>query len=95
MKTVYIAGKISGFMNYQQKFDEAVWKLRKKGYEKILNPCCLPKNLDYEQYMPVCFAMIDISDAVFFLNNWEDSDGAKREMSYALAKKKEIMYEEN
>ena len=95
MKTVYIAGKITGLPDYQQKFRAAEIKLNEKGYKKVINPCCLPVNLDYEQYMPICFAMIDVADAVFFLDNWEDSDGAKREMSYALAKKKEIMYEDN
>lgn len=93
-ETVYIAGKITGLDDFQKYFDEAVWKLKEKGYKKIINPCCLSySDLDYEQLMSICFTMIDVSDCVYFLDNWEDSEGAKREMSFALSKNKKIMFE--
>ena len=94
-KTVYIAGKIKNNDNYVEDFKKGEEQLRKLKYTKILNPAVLNFNIDYEQYMPICFAMIDVSDNVYFLKNWMDSEGAKREMSYALAKKKTIMYEED
>lgn len=93
-KTIYIAGKITGNPTYQDDFAEAVLKLKEQGYTHIINPCCLSVlNLEYEQYMKITFAMVDVADAVYFLKNWEDSEGAKREYLYATSKNKEIIRE--
>ena len=92
-KTVYVAGKISGNENYLTDFENAVKKLKEQGYERILNPCCLPSNLEYEQYMIICFAMIDAADVVFFQKNWKGSAGAEREEKYAISKCKQRVYE--
>lgn len=94
-KTVYIAGKISDNPTFQRDFSDAVVKLKMKGYVHIINPCCMSNlNLDYEQFMKICFTMIDVADCVYFLSTWQDSEGAKREMSYALSKNKELLYDE-
>ena len=91
-KTVYIAGKISGNLeNYNAEFQAAEDKLRALGFEKILKPSVLPGNLGYEQYMPICFAMIDVSDYIYFLDNWQESSGALREFHYAYANKVSIL----
>lgn len=92
-KTVYISGKMTGEFGYEAVFADAVFLLRENGWRKIINPCCLSVlDLDYEQYMTICFAMIDASDVVYMLGNWKESPGAQRELSYALAKRKEIIY---
>lgn len=94
-KTIYISGKITGNPTYQDDFAEAVLKLKEQGYTHIINPCCLSVlNLEYEQYMQITFTMVDVADAVYFLKNWEDSAGAKREYSYALSKNKKIIMEQ-
>lgn len=91
-KTVYIAGKISGNLeNYKAEFQAAEDFLRSKGFERILKPSVLPDNLKYEQYMPICFSMIDMSDCIYFLDNWRESSGAMREYFYSRAKKKDIL----
>lgn len=91
-KTVYIAGKISGNLeNYKAEFQAAEDKLRALGFEKILKPSVLPDNLGYEQYMPICFAMIDVSDYIYFIDGWTESSGAKREYCYSFAQKKAVL----
>lgn len=91
-KTVYIAGKISGNLeNYKAEFQAAEDKLRALGFEKILKPSILPGNLEYEQYMLICFAMISVSDYIYFLDNWQESSGALREFHYAFANNIEIL----
>ena len=87
---VYIAGKITGLENYQQKFRAAQDRLEARGYS-VMNPAVLPLGFDYEDYMRICFAMIDVCDAVYMLDNWRDSPGAIREYEYA--KGKEIIFE--
>ena len=57
-----------------------------------MNPAVLPAGFDYEDYTKICFAMIDVCDAVYMLDNWQDSPGAMREHEYARHTGKAIMY---
>jgi hypothetical protein len=43
--------------------------------------------------MKVCFAMIDVCECVYLMDNWMDSPGARREKEYAESKKKIIFCE--
>ena len=87
---IYIAGKITGNPDYKTHFAKAEKELIKKRHT-VMNPTCMPLGFGYEDYMRICFVMIDVCDAVYMLNNWEDSPGAIREYEYA--KGKEIMFE--
>ena len=92
-ETIYIAGAITGNSDYRSDFQKAENHLKENGFDKILNPTVLPDNLEHEQYVKICFSMIDVSDTVYFLRNWRDSDGATREYYYALSKQKKIVFE--
>ena len=86
---VYIAGKITGLDNFKEVFGEAEDHLKESGHYPM-NPAMLPKGFEYEEYMKVCFAMIDVCEAVCLLPNWIDSPGAKREFEYASSLGKAI-----
>lgn len=86
---IYIAGKITDNPNFKQEFEQAEIKLLEQGYS-VLNPSRLPRGLGYENYMHICFAMIDVADAVCVLRNWKYSEGAKREYAYAVKNKKPV-----
>ncbi len=91
MKKVYIAGKITGQDNFKEIFKNAEKRFIEQGF-LVMNPAELPSGFDYEDYMKVCFAMIDVCDGVHFLDNWQDSEGAKREYNYALANNKTLSF---
>lgn len=91
MKKIYIAGKITGLDNFKEIFNQAEQELKQKGH-KVMNPAILPSGFEYEDYMKVCFSMIDVCEEVHFLPNWTDSDGAKREHNYAIATQKSVKY---
>ena len=93
-ETVYVSGAITGVPYFKNIFGKAVQRLRNEGFDKILTPTILPDNLEYEQYMTICFSMIDASDVVYMLPNWEESHGATREYYYALSKHKQFIMEE-
>ena len=88
---IYLAGKITDNSNYKQQFNEAAQALQKDGHI-VLNPAILPLGFAHNEYLHICYAMIDVCDAVFFLSNWKQSTGAKIEHSYAENINKPIYY---
>jgi nucleoside 2-deoxyribosyltransferase len=94
---VYIAGKITGLDHEvtNAKFDYAKQFLEQQGHE-VLIPTVLPvlTSMSQENYMHICFAMIDVCDAVFMLSDWQQSPGARQELQYATDWKKVVIYQD-
>ena len=84
---IYIAGKITGDPNYKEKFSAEAEKLERAG-NIVLNPATLPEGMKPEDYMRICFAMIDSADIVSFLPDAEESEGARLEKEYCKYIKK-------
>lgn len=78
---IYIAGKITGDPYYKTSFTAAEESYKDLGYI-VLNPSCLPEGMKKEDYMRICFAMIDTADVVAFLPGYETSPGAQLELQY-------------
>lgn len=91
---IYIAGKITDDPNYKRKFAEAERALKEHPDIEVINPAKvsenLPESYTHKEYMAISYALIDSSDAVMFLKDWEESCGASQEMGYCIAKGKEI-----
>ena len=81
LSKAYIAGKITGDAEYKEKFQRAKEELEKDNFNVIV-PSVLPEGLSKSDYMRICFAMIDCAHVVYFLPDWEQSDGAKVEKAY-------------
>ena len=93
MSVVYIAGPITGVKCYQHDFATADWQLSQQGHI-VFNPATMPPGLPHEAYMPICYSMMDACDAVYFLEGWRDSAGARMEYEYAVSRKMKIQFEE-
>jgi hypothetical protein len=90
---IYIAGKITGDPDYYRKFQDAALKVRMAGHV-VITPTCLPDNLGtHDDYMHCCYALIDVSEAVYFLKDWKDSPGATDEFRYAHHTGKHLFFE--
>ena len=93
---IYISGAITGTDNYMERFAKAEKELTEKGYS-VVNPAKvnaqLPEDTTYEEYMKMCFCMLDMCDAIYMLKTWNKSCCANRELGYAMAKDMIIMYE--
>ena len=92
---VYISGKITGLhpREYRGKFKAAVRKLNEMGHEAI-NPARMDVyNLTYAQYMAIDGMLVKFSDAIYMLDNWEDSKGARMEKELAESLGLKVMYE--
>ena len=94
---VYIAGKITGLPKDEifKKFYESGKTLKKDGHT-VMSPAVLALNEGFEHsdYMHICYAMIDVCDAVYMQKDWRESKGAKMELGYAQDKKKQILFED-
>lgn len=94
---VFISGKIAGDPNYKEKFADVQKYLEAEGYI-VLNPSMLPQGLTNEEYMRICFAMIDTADAVAFIEGYDDSPGSMLELEYCKYTRKiafEVSRKEN
>lgn len=91
---IYISGAITNNQNYKEDFERAEKQLKYDGYE-VINPTMveLPQSCTHADYMKVDFALLDLADGIYLLNNYEQSKGACMEYGYALAKDMIIMYE--
>ena len=72
---IYIAGKITGDPYYKAKFARAAADIADAGHTPI-NPALQPEGMSNADYMRISFAQLDSADAVAFLPDWEDSNGA-------------------
>ena len=95
---VYVSGKITGLTpaTFMKNFHRAEMCLIRDGHT-VMNPTVLSMNpgFSHGDYMHVCYAMVDVCDAVYMLRDWRDSKGAKLELEYARKLGKEILFEES
>ena len=93
---IYISGAITGTDNYMERFAKAEKELTEQGYS-VVNPAKvnaqLPEDTTYEEYMKMCFCMLDMCDSICMLKDWKKSCGANRELGYAMANDMIIMHE--
>lgn len=88
---VYIAGKYSGDtetnIKEARKVAIILWEMGHAVICPHLNTANMEKDCkaSYENYMAGDFNMICRCDAIVMLENWKDSEGAKREHDYALS----------
>ena len=90
----YIAGKITGNPDYKRNFDEAEKALAKIGHS-VMNPASIGNypEFSYQDYMFVTTAMQMKCDAVLFLPDWINSNGAQTECERAKINRQNIYFD--
>lgn len=72
---IYIAGKVTGDLNYKTKFFQAMRAVEGQGHIPLAS-ATLPQGLDEADYMRISLAMIESADLVLFLPDYTQSPGA-------------------
>ena len=82
---IYIAGPMSGLKDCNRPaFHQAATDLTAIGHT-VLNPAMLPGGLTEADYMAIGMAMLQRAEAIYLLDGWQASAGARAE--FALAEK--------
>lgn len=96
MTKIYISGKITGLQEEEAEalFSAAEKYLAEKGYD-VVNPLKIKHDhdLSWVNYMKQDIKALCDCSAIFMLNNWEDSKGAKIEKQLAEDLQMQILYE--
>ena len=103
MSRIYISGPVTKNQSYIHDFKLAEIYLYGKiareelEYDSVINPAAvcnqLPTDLTHEDYMRICFSMMDLCSGIYMLKDWQGSIGAKMELVYASNKQMQIIYE--
>lgn len=103
MKKIYLSGPITGrkpmealvhFELVKIKLENAAMRIKEKAL--IISPADLIKmQLEWESYMKIAKATIEdpTVDAVCMMRGWQDSDGCKQELLWAVSSGKTIIWE--
>ena len=89
---VYISGQITGLDNFAELFDQAQIMLESKGYE-VVNPCKLPHNHNktWQSYMKEDIKALCDCEAIYMIDNWAKSSGARLEEHIAFRLKLQVI----
>ena len=83
---VYISGAITGTDDYMERFAAAEKDLISQGYT-VINPSKvnsnLPEGISYDEYMQVSMCLLQLCDAIYMLEGWQESNGANMELKRA------------
>lgn len=98
MKTIYIAGKVSGLSPIQSygNFMRCQYKVEHMSEDyRVINPVLLCKSSwPWWLCMVKClFHLCCKADAIYMQNNWQSSRGARIEYKVAKILGKEVWYE--
>lgn len=93
---VYISGAITGTDDYMKRFAAAEKVITESGYTAV-NPAKinsnLPEGTTYDEYMKLSMCLLEMCDAIYMLVGWQESNGAKMELKYAIKHKKAVYFE--
>ena len=79
---IYISGKITGTTDYMERFAKAEQDLTSRGFE-VINPAKenarLPEGTPWKIYMAESLRMLLHCDAIYMMDGWKESRGARLE----------------
>lgn len=86
---IYISGPIAGQKDYLDRFMNAETRIEKvTNDDVIINPAYilsgLPEGTSHDTYMDVSMKLLELADTIALLDGWENSEGCREEVKYAV-----------
>ena len=92
---IYVSGRIKDYPGYLEHFEKGCNFVMAAGHDPV-NPCELTdEELSYEEYMKLDIKHLIECDAIYMLEGWERSVGARCEHMVAAMCGLEIYYEKH
>lgn len=88
---IYLAGKITDNPNYKEQFSNKQKELEAQGHI-VINPV-KPEGFNYKDYIDMGLCELMHCEAIYMLDGWKLSKGAKLECAYAVTVGIKIYYE--
>jgi len=99
MERVYISGPITDNPTFREDFARAEKYLKEEGYCPI-NPAEATRQIaesgseySHDEYMEICIPFVRMASKIYLLKGWENSRGAKKELSVALHRGMDVLVE--
>lgn len=97
--SIYISGKVTGTIDYKERFAKAEEKLRERFPDSLIaNPVRVTEPVEkfsYATCMDIDLALLRHCDAIYMLRGWDASDGAQIELAFAKMYHLKILMEED
>ena len=92
---IYLSGPISSRLNnYKTHFQSVYHALTAAGHS-VISPHFLPLGLNsYQDYMNIAHPSLKASEAIYLLRGWQESEGSKAELKWAIDMGKIILLED-
>jgi hypothetical protein len=83
MKKIYICGKVTGDLNYKEKFLKEEKRLYSHGFEPVNPAAFISEKEPWEKAMKTALKVMLLCDGLSLLPDWKKSKGAKIEARLA------------
>lgn len=92
---IYISGAITDDLNYEEKFERAERFLLEQGHS-VVNPAAVAygEEFSYKDFIDMDLNALMRCDAIYMLNGWGKSKGARLELLYAVTVGLDVYYQE-
>lgn len=90
---VYISGQISGVKGYQKNFAVASQEIIMRGHIPVNPANVVHEGWSYKEYIDYDLILLSMCDAIYMLDGWQKSKGARLERQYAIATGMKVIYQ--
>lgn len=95
-KRIYVSGGITGTTDYKERFSQGALEASKLA-TAVIDPSKLdfvmPEGCSHEEWMSICYPLLELCDAIYMLDGWEASTGANLELVRANQLGMKVVYQ--
>lgn len=95
-KRIYVSGAVTETSDYSERFSQGALEASKLAFA-VIDPSKLdfvmPNGCSHEEWMSICYPLLELCDAIYMLDGWETSTGANLELLRANQLGIKVLYQ--